>query len=173
MNIVVKNLNDRVKDYYRGERISNALLCGIGGMLLLWTLILYWFRGGNLSTGLLFSSLPLGVFFIISGSYRFVRSLKRYQLSQNRKFLFNHELQHLKDRKERFKMKRKIDQVGVVLGIMLVFCAVFFHWNHYIIASSTSIAIFSAILLAFDLLGQFRTDELLHHLNKKANISET
>jgi len=170
VNLKEKNIYDRVKDYYRGERISNALLFFIGGGALTWTLLLYLWRQGQLSTGLFYSALPLSTFFIVTGFYRFVRSFKRYHNAQDtvsgRHYLINEELPHLKDRKARFKQKRKVDSIGLLVGFILCTLAILGNWNHILLGTSISLTIFSSLLLIFDLFGQFRTLELIHHLSK-------
>jgi hypothetical protein len=50
-----KKLQDHVKDYYRGERVSNALLFLLGGAAITWTLLLYLWRHGQLSSGIFYS----------------------------------------------------------------------------------------------------------------------
>lgn len=170
IHLIEKNIYDRVKDYYRGERISNALLFLIGGGGFTWTLLLYLWRQGQLSTGIFYSALPLSVFFIITGVYRFIRSFKRYQHTQDtiggHNFLINEELPHLQDRKERFVQKRKVDSIGLLLGFVLCTFAVIGSWNHILLGTAISLTVFSTLLLIFDLFGQFRTLELIHHLSK-------
>ena len=170
-----KTLQDRLKDYYRGERVSNAILIVIGATGIVWTLLIFLWRQGNLSSAMFFSAFPLGVFYVITGGYRFVRSLKRYKLGADiisgLDFLINSEKDHLEGRAERFRRKRKIDLFGVLFGFFVVTSAMIMGWNHLILGTAISICIFSAILLAFDLFGQFRTEEFLHHINKEAEIN--
>lgn len=165
-----KNIYDRVKDYYRGERISNALLFMIGSAGLVWTLLLFLWRQGHLSTGLFISTVPLSLFFIITGFYRFVRSFRRYKNSVapvgGKKFLLQEELPHLEARELRFKQKRKVDFFGICVGFVATSIGMLAGWNHIFLGTSISLLIFSSLLLVFDLFGQFRTSELLHHLHK-------
>ena len=165
-----KTIFDRVRDYYRGERISNALLFVLGSGAILWTLLLYLWRQGQLSTGLFYSAFPLSIFFIITGLYRFIRSLKRYKLTQapltGKVFLVENELPHLEGRSERFHKKRKVDTIGFIIGFATMILSVFFGWNHLLLGTSISLTIFSSILLIFDLFGQFRTDELINHVKR-------
>ena len=104
-----------------------------------------------------------------------MRSLKRYKLGADiisgLDFLINSEKDHLEGRAERFRRKRKIDLFGVLFGFFVVTSAMIMGWNHLILGTAISICIFSAILLAFDLFGQFRTEEFLHHINKEAEIN--
>jgi len=165
-----KNIYDRVKDYYRGERISNALLFFIGGAGFVWTLLLFLWRQGHLSTGLFISTIPLSLFFIVTGLFRFIRSFKRYKNSVSsiggKKFLIQEELPHLEARELRFKQKRKVDFLGICIGFSAVVMAIIADWNHIFLGTSISLLVFSSVLLIFDLFGQFRTSELLHHLHK-------
>jgi hypothetical protein len=165
-----KSLVERAADYYRGERISNALLFVVGTGALLWTLFLFLWRQGHLSTGLFYSTLPFALFFIISGIYRFIRSLDRFKnITDDHtgpQYLSGEEKEHLNGRKQRFLKKRKIDTIGVILGFMMIFGGVFLHLNHLFIGTAVSITFASFVLLVFDLFGQFRTEEFLHHLNK-------
>ena len=171
--IKAKNIHERVQDYYRGERISNALLAFVGGGGITWTLLLYLWRHGQLSTGLFYSTLPLGIFFLITGSYRFYRSIIRYRNASDEfsgiVFLKNNELNHLEERHDRFLKKRKVDIVGVLLGFSLITFSLIGSWNHLILGTALSLSVFSSLLLVFDLFGQFRTAELLHHLRKIKN----
>jgi hypothetical protein len=164
------NIDKRITTYYRGERISNALLAGIGFVAAVTTFLLYIWRQGHLSTGLFFSACPFAVFYVITGGYRFWRSLKRYQLlasdDEKRKYLFEDETPHLEGRMVRFGRKRKADLTGIIIGFMIIFSTISFNWNHVFIGTAFNITFFSAILLAFDLLGQFRTEELLYHIGK-------
>jgi|GEM_PF-3434767 len=170
IHLPTKSINDRVRDYYRGERVSNALLFFIGGGALTWTLLLFLWRQGQLSTGLFYSTVPLSLFFIITGAYRFVRSFKRYNNAQDNisgfTFLVDEELPHLQARHGRFLQKRKVDLVGLSIGFLLIALAVLGGWNHLILGTSISLTAFSGLLLVFDLFGQFRTTELIHHLRK-------
>ncbi len=170
VELIEKNIYDRVKDYYRGERISNALLFMIGGGGLTWTFLLYLWRQGQLSTGIFYSAMPLCLFFIITGFYRFYRSFKRYQHSQDSisgyTFLVDEELPHLESRQERFLQKRKVNSIGLFIGFVLISLSILGSWNHIILGTSISLTIFSSLLLVFDLFGQFRTVELIHHLSK-------
>ena len=162
-----KSITDRVRDYYRGERISNALLVLIGGAGLTWTFLLYLWRQGQFSTGLFYSTVPLASFLVITGIYRFVRSLKRYKLAQDEfsgeEFLKQDELPHLEGRLSRFLNKRKVDLAGILLGFLLVTFSILGSWNHIILGTSISLLSTSAVLLVFDLFGQFRTSRILHH----------
>ncbi len=170
MNEREKSINDRVTDFYRAERISNALLFLIGGGAIVWTFLLYIWRQGHLSTGLFYSALPLSLFFVITAAYRFRRSIKRYRaLSEDPEgivYLKEEERPHLEGRLRRFLRKRKVDLTGFLLGFLFLVLSAFLHWNHIFLATSLSITVFSSILLAFDLFGQFRTEELLHHIRK-------
>lgn len=168
-----KSIFDRVRDYYRGERISNALLFFLGGAAITWTLLLFLWRQGQLSTGLFYSALPLSIFFISTGAYRFLRSLKRYRKTQDEisgeVYLEENEYPHLIGRNLRFEQKRKVDLVGVLMGFTLIILCILGGWNHLMLGTSISLTIFSCILLVFDLFGQFRTRELIHHLKKHIN----
>ena len=165
-----KDIKERVKDYYRGERISNALLVTIGSGGIVWTLLLYLWRQGQFSTGLFLSTIPLASFFIITGVYRFLRSLKRYKNAQDEfsgmAYLKDDELSHLEGRHSRFLKKRKVDLIGILLGFFLLTLAVLGSWNHIILGTAISLLASSAVLLVFDLFGQYRTSELIHHLRK-------
>ena len=168
-----KTIFDRVQDYYRGERISNAIVFLIGGGAMLWTFLLYLWRQGELSTGLFYSTFPLSIFFIVTGGYRFIRSLNRYKKAHDsisgKKFLQDEELPHLEGRLQRFQKKRKVDIVGMLTGFTIITLAVLAGWNHLILGTAISLTIFSALLLIFDLFGQFRTAELIHHIKKMNN----
>lgn len=170
IHLIEKNIYDRVKDYYRGERISNALLFFIGGGAFTWTLLLYLWRQGQLSTGIFYSAVPLSLFFVVTGIYRFMRSFKRYQNSQDtiggHNFLINEELPHLQNRKDRFVQKRKVDSIGLLIGFLLCTLSLIGSWNHILLGTAISLTVFSTLLLVFDLFGQFRTLELIHHLSK-------
>ncbi len=165
-----KSIFDRVRDYYRGERISNALIVLIGGGGIVWTLLLYLWRQGQLSTGLFYSTFPLGIFCIVTGFYRFMRSLRRYKNAQDEfsgiAFLIKEETPHLEGRLERFMNKRKVDMIGIFTGFTLLALSILGSWNHLILGTAVSLTIFSSILLAFDLFGQFRTSEFIHHVKK-------
>lgn len=165
-----KNLYDRLTEYYRGERVSNALIFLIGGAGITWTLLLYLWRQGMLSTGLFVSALPLGLFLIITGGYRFLRSMKRYKNAHDElmgeTFLINEELPHLEHRRERFIGKRKVNMSGFFIGTTMIGLAIAFGWNHLFLGTAVSLTIFSTILLVFDLFAQFRTEEFHHHLSR-------
>ena len=169
-SIKEKTIFDSAQDYYRGERISNALLFLIGAIGIIWTFLLYIWRQGQLSSGLFYSTFPLGLFFIITGAYRFLRSLKRYKNSQDeisgKAYLIDDENAHLQGRLVRFRNKRKVDLTGVFFGFVIMSLSVFGSWNHIILGTSISMTIFSSVLLAFDLFGQFRTEEFIHHITK-------
>ena len=164
---------DRVRDYYRGERVSNALLFFIGSCASIWTLLFYLWRQGQLSTGIFYSAFPLSMFFIVTGGYRFYRSVKRYHKVQDKisgdNFLINDELPHLEARERRFFHKRKVNLSGLLVGFFLIATSMIGHWNHLILGTSISLTVFSSLLLVFDLFGQFRTSELIHHLTKFRN----
>lgn len=170
IEIQQKRLQDRVRDYYRGERVSNALLFLLGGAGLTWTLLLYLWRHGQLSSGIFYSAVPLASFFIITGAYRFVRSLSRYNHAQDtisgKVFLIQEELPHLQGRKERFTEKRKVNTTGFLIGLGMITIGILCRWNHIFIGTAISLTIFSSLLLVFDLFGQFRTEEFLYHLTK-------
>jgi len=163
-----RTIEEYAAAYYRGERISNILLFLIGGGAFTWTLFLFLLRQGNLSSGLFFSALPFALFFIITGLYRFIRSLKRFKSvkTEGERFVLTDEKDHLSGRVERFKRKRKIDQIGVLIGFLLIGIAIFINHNHIFLATSLSILGFSVTLLVFDLFGQFRTDEWLRQIHK-------
>ncbi len=170
INLPEKKLQDRVKDYYRGERVSNALLLFLGGAAITSTLLLYLWRHGQLSSGIFYSAIPLASFLIITGGYRFLRSMSRYKNAQDtvsgNAFLLNEELPHLEGRKIRFAEKRKVNTIGFLTGFIMMGLGIILSWNHIILGTAISLTIFSSILLIFDLFGQFRTDEFLHQLNK-------
>ena len=152
-------LKERIEVYYRGERISNAILVLIGILAIISTTLLFFWRQGHLSAGFFYSALPLGIFYIVTGSYRFIRSLRRYQLSIDEigaeKFLIYKEMPHLEERIQRFLKKRNVDTIGFLLGFFICIALVFWHANHIFLGTSVSITIFSAFLLVFDLFGQF------------------
>ena len=168
MELKDRTIEEYAAAYYRGERISNMLLFLIGGAALTWTLFLFLWRQGNLSSGLFFSALPFALFFIITGLYRFIRSLSRFNSvkTHGELFVLTDEKAHLSARVERFKRKRKIDQLGVIIGFLLIAIAIFINHNHIFLATALSILGFSATLLVFDLFGQFRTDEWLRQISK-------
>ncbi len=170
MELNEKTITDRYRDYYRGERISNAALFFLGGTALFWTLLLFAWRKGHLSAGIFFSSIPLSIFFLISGAYRFWRSFQRYRsnkdVAEQLLFVQTSEKEHLESRAVRFKRKRKIDSLGVLLGFTSIIVGIVVNGNHIFVGSAISITIFSAILLSFDLMSQFRTEEFLHHIRK-------
>ena len=164
-------LNKRVEAYYRGERISNAVLFLIGGAAITWTFLLFYWRQGHLSSGFFFSALPLGLFYIVTGGYRFLRSFKRYgttvkALDQN-EYFSNEEMPTLQKRMERFSRKRSVNSIGIIFGFLACMIIILLKMNHVFLGTSVSITIFSAILLAFDLFSQFRVEEYLHYLKKK------
>ena len=165
-----KSLMERAADYYRGERISNSLLFLIGGGALVWTLSIFLWRQGTLSQGMFVSTLPFAFFFLISGGYRFARSMKRYDAIKatisGEKYLLHDEYDHLMGRAERFRKKRKVDFIGILTGFSIIFFGVTMQWNHILVGTAISITFASVVLLIFDLFGQFRTEEMLHFLNK-------
>lgn len=171
MELGQKNIIERAADYYRGERISNALLIVIGGTAFFWTLFLYLWRQGHMSAGIFYSTLPFAGFLLISGLYRFVRSLDRYKRISDKDnglhFLKIDEKEHLHGRYKRFKRKRQFDLFGILLGFFMIFIGVIFAMNHIFIGTAISITFASFILLVFDLFGQYRTEEFLHHLDKE------
>ncbi len=164
------NLNKRIEAYYRGERISNAALFLIGGGAITWSFLLFYWRQGHLSSGFFFSALPLGLFFIISGGYRFYRSFKRYGDTVNsitkEGYFENKEVPLLQSRILRFQQKRNVNTAGLIIGFIGCIAIIFLKMNHVFLGTSVSITIFSAFLLAFDLFGQFRVEEYLHYLKK-------
>ncbi|MEL6123874.1 MAG: hypothetical protein AAFR14_09130 [Bacteroidota bacterium] len=165
-----KSLFDRVTEYYRGERISNAAIFFIGGAGITWTLLLFLWRQGTLSKGLFFSALPLGVFMIVTGGYRFYRSLYRYREAHDEllgeTYLEQEELPHLEGRLQRFIGKRKVNITGFMIGISMMTLSMIFGWNHIFLGTAVSVTIFSSVLLVFDLFSQFRTEEFRHHLDR-------
>lgn len=164
-----KTLLDRAMDYYRGERVSNAILMLAGFAGLFWTFSIYWWRHGHLSTGMYYSALPLSIFLILSGGYRFVRSFRRYNrvMAGGEAYLDNEMTEILAARASRFRRKRTLDTWGIVLSMTMIFIGLLASWHHVTIGTAISILICSFVLLAYDLFGQFRTEELLHHLSKK------
>ena len=163
-------LNRRIEAYYRGERISNAVLFFIGGAAITWTFLLFYWRQGHLSSGFFFSTLPLGMFYIISGGYRFLRSFKRYgntiKSLKHNDYFSNQEMPVLQQRIHRFQRKRNVNTMGFIFGFIGCVVIFIFKMNHIFLGTSVSITIFSAILLAFDLFSQFRVEEYLHYLEK-------
>ena len=166
-----ESIRGHIETYYRGERISNAVLVVIGVSAIVATALLYLWRQGHLSTGFFYSAVPLGLFYIVTGSYRFIRSLKRYRLSIDQStsdtFLQQEEMPHLEGRIERFLRKRNVDTIGFLLGFIICIAIVFWKVNHVFLGTSVSITIFSALLLVFDLFGQFRTEEYQQQLRKR------
>lgn len=166
-----ESIRNHIETYYRGERISNAVLVLIGLAAITSTALLFLWRHGHLSTGFFYSAVPLGLFYIVTGSYRFVRSLRRYRLSVDQStsdtFLKNEEIPHLEGRIERFLRKRNVDTIGFLLGFLICIAIVLWKVNHVFLGTSVSITIFSALLLVFDLFGQFRTEEYRQQLRKK------
>lgn len=164
-------LNRRVDAYYRGERISNAILFLIGGAAITWTFLLFYWRQGHLSSGFFFSALPLGLFYIVTGGYRFVRSFRRYGTTvkalEEKEYFSNQEMPLLQKRIERFRRKRSVNTIGILIGFSACLVIILMKINHIFLGTSVSITIFSTILLAFDLFGQFRVEEYLHYLKKR------
>ena len=128
-----KSIQERAADYYRGERICNALLFLIGGAAITWTLILFLWRHGQFSSGLFFSAFPLGCFFVITGGYRFWRSFKRFgQIKESISgvsFLYKEERLHLEGRYLRFLRKRKVDSIGILVGFVLLATSDVFYFS--------------------------------------------
>lgn len=167
LEIKEKTIEEYAAAYYRGERISNALLFLMGSGALFWTFFLFWWRQGNLSTGLFISTLPFALFYIITGLYRFIRSLNRFNSIKNEQLGFlNEEMVHLEERSSRFRRKRKFDLLGVMIGFGLIVISIILESNHIFLATAISILGFSSFLLVFDLFGQFRTEEWLRRLSK-------
>ncbi len=166
-----QSLNDKIGAYYRGERISNAALVAIGIIAIFSTAFLFFWRQGHLSAGFFYSTLPLGLFYIVTGGYRFIRSLKRYRLSTNKsqaeEFLIQKEMPHLEGRIQRYFRKRNVDTIGFILSFFICILIVVCRVNHIFLGTSVSITIFSALLLVFDLFGQFRTEEYRQFLKNK------
>ncbi len=172
-----KSIKERAADYYRGERISNVLLFSVGGAAIVWTLLLFLWRQGNLSAGLFYSAFPLGAFFVLTGGYRFWRSFKRFDAIKNEQtgedFLKGEEYSHLLGRADRFRRKRKVDFIGLLVGFVMVGVCIAFSFNHVLLSTAISITGFSAILLVYDLFGQFRTEEVIHHIEKQKKEQDT
>ena len=168
MDIKEKTIEEYAALYYRGERISNALLTVLGLTAGIWTLLLYLWRQGNLSSGLFYSALPFAIFYTITGAYRFFRSINRFNNIKDHGlgYINSDEYDHLAGRVERFRRKRKVDMAGVLLGFVLILIALFFNRNHIFLATALSILGFSTTLLMFDLFGQFRTDEWYRQIKK-------
>lgn len=160
---------DRAQQYYRGERVSNAILVFSGFAGLIWTLGVYLWRQGHLSTGMFYSAFPLAVFLVISGIYRFVRSIGRYKriLSGGDSYIIEEARPMFQERLNRFRIKRKVDLLFVVVSLLVMTIGLIQHWHHVTVGSAISILICSSILLIYDLFGQFRTEEFLHHIDKK------
>jgi hypothetical protein len=168
LDIKEKTIEEYAALYYRGERISNALLTILGIAGGVWTLLLYLWRQGNLSSGLFYSALPFVLFYTITGGYRFFRSINRFNNIKNLglSYITTEEYDHLTGRVERFRRKRKIDMACVLLGFSLIVIALLFNRNHIFLATALSILGFSSTLLMFDLFGQFRTDEWYRQIQK-------
>ena len=168
LDIKEKTIEEYAALYYRGERISNAVLTVLGLTAGIWTLLLYLWRQGNLSSGLFYSALPFALFYTITGAYRFVRSINRFNSIKDLgiNYITSDEYEHLEGRVERFRRKRKVDMVGVLLGFVLIIAAILFNRNHIFLATALSILGFSVTLLMFDLFGQFRTDEWFRQIKK-------
>lgn len=171
MEQIEKTLLDRASDYYRGERISNSLLFVTGMGAMIWTLFVFLWRQGHLSTGVFYSTFPLALFFLITGAYRFIRSMSRYNTitehTSPQDYITSVEKEHLLGRGARFRQKRKVDAVGVIVGFMIIALSLAFSWNHILMGTGVSIIFASGLLLIFDLFGQFRTEEFLHHIQKR------
>ena len=107
-------------------------------------------------------------FYTITGAYRFFRSINRFNSIKDLgiNYITSDEYEHLGGRVERFRRKRKVDMVGVLLGFALLIVAILFNRNHIFLATALSILGFSATLLMFDLFGQFRTDEWYRQIKK-------
>ena len=143
-------------------------MIGVGAII--WTFLLYYWRQGHLSSGFFYSTFPLGLFYIVTGSYRFLRSFKRYNLTlkeaSSNDYFINDEVPLIQGRIQRFLKKRKVDTIGFILGFSFCIIIIFAKLNHIFLGTSVSITIFSAILLVFDLFGQFRTEEYNQYLQK-------
>jgi len=163
------NITKKIEAYYRGERISNAVVFLIGGAAITWTLLLYLWRQGHLSSGFFIATLPLGLFFIGTGALRFFRSFKMYKMAieqVNDKEFYSLEIDYLEARVVRFNQKRNVNMIGIAIGFFSSIVAVLAQMSHILVGTCLSVTIFSALLLVFDLFGQFRVEEYLHFLKK-------
>ena len=163
-------LTKKIEAYYRGERVSNATLVLIGSIAIVWTFLLFYWRQGHLSSGFFYSAFPLGLFYIFTGSYRFIRSFKRYSLTlrevASRDYFIKDEVPLIQGRTQRFLKKRNVDTIGFIIGFAFCIIIVMSKMNHVFLGTSVSITLFSAILLVFDLFGQFRSEEYVQYLER-------
>jgi len=164
-------VQDHIKIFYRGERITHAALAGFGVSCVLGGAAYHFISNSALSYGVLFGLGLIGLFQILVGLVRFLRtfSLFKYAASSaesDAEYLKGNEFDRVNMLIKKYHKMRNIESIILVITMLVFFIGWGLKADKFLLGTAAGLCIHTAMLLIFDLFSQFRSQEYQHQLSK-------
>lgn len=165
------NIENHIKAFYRGERINHISFAGFGASAVLVGFAYYYFKPGALSYGILYGLGMIGVFQILIGLVRFLRTFNQYQKANNshqadKSYLKTSEMDRITNAIEKLKKMRTVETVIFIIAMLVFVIGWGVNADKFLLGNAAGLCMHAATMLVFDLFTQSRVQEYQHQVGK-------
>lgn len=164
-------VEDHIKIFYRGERITHAALAGFGASCVLGGAAYHFISNSALSYGVLFGVGLIGVFQILVGMVRFVRTFSLFSKAiesseSDAVYLKESELSRVTMLIDKYHKMRNVESIVFVIAILIFGIGWALKADKFLLGTAAGLCIHTAMMLIFDLFSQSRSQEYQHQIGK-------
>ncbi len=165
------SIQDHIKLFYRGERITHATFSGFGLSTVLGGLAYHYFTNSALSYGVLFGLGLIGSFQVLVGIVRFIRTFSAFKKAKDSAdsdslYLKKDEFQKVEHSIKRYLQMRNVESVIFVIAILIFGIGWGLKADKFLLGTAAGLCFHAATMLMFDLFSQSRTQEYQHQIGK-------
>ena len=164
-------LQDHIKIFYRGERITHAALAGFGLTCVLGGSAYHYLSNSALSYGVLFGVGLIGAFQILVGLVRFIRTFGQFNKAidsakNNASYLKENEFNKIDLLIKKYHRMRNVESIIFVVAMLIFAIGWALKADKFLLGTAAGLCLHTAMLLVFDLFSQSRTQEYQHQIGK-------
>lgn len=164
-------LQDHIKAFYRGERITHAAFAGFGLSCVLGGLAYHYVSNSALSYGVLYGVGLIGIFQVLVGLVRFIRTFNLFSkatdsATNNSSYLKESEFNKINMVIKKYDKMRNIESMIFVISMLIFSIGWMLKADKFLLGTAAGLCLHTAMMLIFDLFSQSRTQEYQHQIGK-------
>lgn len=162
---------EHIKAFYRGERITHAAFAGFGLACVLGGLAYHYVSNSALSYGVLFGVGLIGLFQILVGLVRFLRTFNSFKkatdsAATDSQYLKGSEFNKINMVIKKYHKMRNIESIIFVIAMLIFAIGWMLKADKFLLGTAAGLCLHTAMMLIFDLFSQSRTQEYQHQIGK-------
>lgn len=165
------NLQDHIRIFYRGERITHVIFAGFGLACVIGGLAYHYVSNSALSYGVLYGVGLIGSFQVLVGLVRFIRTFGLFNKANDsantdQQYLTKTEFVRNNMLIAKYHKMRNVESIIFIVAMLIFAIGWVLKADKFLLGTAAGLCLHTATMLIFDLFSQSRSQEYQHQIGK-------